>query len=179
METVACRYQGDSKIMAWVALVDGEALKVRWMVDEEGKNAKVTGASYLDMVQNQVWPEVKGRARRRGWWWQQDGAPVHVTKDVIDFVEKAFSGRVISRNSEIEWPAYSPDMTPLDYFFWGYSLAEVVRRQPESIDELKAIVEEVAANVEPDIIRRAVANLWKRAELCLEAGGSHFEFAMD
>ena len=172
-------FQHVTKIMAWVELIDWQVLKVRWMVNDEGNNQKVTGASYLNMVQHDVWPEVKGRERRNGWWWQQDDAPVHVTKDVINFVEKAFSGRVISRNGEVEWPAYSPDLSPLDYFFWGYALTEVTRHQPDTIKALKAIVEEVATDVDPDLIRRAVGNLNKRAKLCLEAGGSHFECAMD
>ena len=35
-EEEVCRFQGVSKVMAWVAIVDGNALEVRWMVDEEG-----------------------------------------------------------------------------------------------------------------------------------------------
>ena len=54
-------FQHVTKIMAWVELIDWQVLKVRWMVNDEGNNQKVTGASYLNMVQHDVWPEVKGR----------------------------------------------------------------------------------------------------------------------
>ena len=179
METVSCRYQGDSKVMAWVALINGEALRVQWMEDDEGRNIRVTGDSYLHMLRTKVWPEIRQRARRQKWIWQQDGAPVHVGRATIEWLEETFEGRVISRNSDVEWPPYSPDLNPLDYFFWGYALAEVVRRKPDDLDELKGIVEEVVSNVAPEVVRAAVANLKRRAELCLESGGGHFEFAMD
>jgi hypothetical protein len=149
------------------------------MQDEDGKNTKVTGASYFHMVKHVVWPEVRNRARRHKWWFQQDGAPVHVTRETIDFVERVFEGRIISQNSDIGWPPYSPDLTPLDYFFWSYALAKVVCRQPEDINKLKSIVEEVTKNIVPEIVHSAVANLMKRVALCLESGGGHFEFAMD
>jgi hypothetical protein len=99
MEEVACRYQGDSKVMAWVALVDGKALQVQWMQDHEGRNVNVSGESYLKMVRDKVWPEVRLRARRLKWWFQQDGAPVHVTRATIDFIEGAFQGRATATST--------------------------------------------------------------------------------
>ena len=77
METAVSRYQGDTKVMAWVALIDGKALRVRWMQDDEGRNVNVTGDSYQEMIQHDVWPEVQYHARRNTWWMQQDGASVH------------------------------------------------------------------------------------------------------
>ena len=35
-EEVECRRQGDTKVMAWCAMVEGRMLRVRWMVDEQG-----------------------------------------------------------------------------------------------------------------------------------------------
>ena len=76
--------------------------------------------------------------------------------------------------------ALQPRFNTFGLFFWGgYALAEVVQCKPETIDDLKAVVEEVAANIEPELVCHAFGNLKKRAELCLEAGGGHFEFAMD
>ena len=36
--------------MAWVGLVNGKALEVQWMVDEEGRNVSVNGERYLSML---------------------------------------------------------------------------------------------------------------------------------
>ena len=133
-----CRFQGDSKVMAWVAIVDGRVLEVRWMVDEEGRNVSVNGERYCSMIADHVWPEVRGRARRNQYWWQQDGATSHMTKDVLEFLLDKFNGRLISRRSEIFWPPYSPDLNVLDYWFWSFAMVHIRRVQPETIDELKA-----------------------------------------
>jgi hypothetical protein len=92
--------------MAWVALVDGRALVVRWMVDEEGRNVSVNAKLYLDVLKN-VWQEVRGRAGQLQYWWQQDGATCHTTNAVLTFLHAKFKDRIISRRSAIEWPPYS------------------------------------------------------------------------
>ena len=52
-----CRFQGDSKVMAWVKIVHGKAVEVRWLVDEEGRNVSKKAKRYLDILK-QVWEEV-------------------------------------------------------------------------------------------------------------------------
>ena len=42
--------------------------------------------TYLDMLEKVVWPAVKGSATKKTYWFQQDGARVHTTKDVINFL---------------------------------------------------------------------------------------------
>ena len=46
------------KVMAWVAMFDGKALDVRWMVDEEGRNVSVNAERYHDILK-QVWEEIR------------------------------------------------------------------------------------------------------------------------
>ena len=173
-EEVVCRFQGDSKVMAWVAIVDGKALEVRWMVDEEGRNVSVNSELYLNMLK-QVWEEVRLRSSRLQLWWMQDGARPYTTEDVLNFLRLKFKDRVISRRSEIEWPPYSPDLNVLDYFFWSFAMIHVRRRKPTTIEELKAVVEDVARTVPVDMIRAAVANVRKRCQACIQAEGGHFE----
>ena len=162
--------------MAWVALVDGRALAVRWMVDERGRPTSVTSDRYLAMVRDSVWPEVRYASSRRKYWWQQDSATSHTTNNVLDFVKEKFRGRVISRRSEVPWPPYSPDMNPLDFFLWGFVLDQVKRIKPTTIDELKIAVEGVVSTVPEEMVRAAAANLRKRCEACLAASGGHFEY---
>ena len=173
-EEVVCRFQGDSKVMAWVALVGGRALEVRWMVDEEGRNVSVNAERYLDMLKL-VWEEVRHSSSRLQFWWMQDGATCHTTNDVLNFLRLKFKGRLISRRSEIGWPPYSPDLNVLDYFFWSYAMMHVRRRKPATIEQLKAVVEDVARTVPVDMIRAAVGNVRKRCQACIQADGDHFE----
>ena len=49
--------------------------------------------------------------------YQQDGAPPHCSNVSLDFFTEYFPGdRLISRRTNNPWPAYSPDLSPADYF---------------------------------------------------------------
>ena len=76
------------------------------------------------------------------------------------------------------WPPYSPDLSPLDFSLWGQALAHVVRCQPKTIDELKAIVNDFAVNLGEEKIRSMARHTRKRAELCCQVRGGHFEHLM-
>ncbi|GBN07683.1 hypothetical protein AVEN_16643-1 [Araneus ventricosus] len=59
-------------------------------------------------------------------WFMQDGARPHRTPAVFDFLSEHFNDRVIALDydkhtgSGMAWPPYSPDLTPCDFFLWGY-----------------------------------------------------------
>jgi len=43
----------------------------------------------------------------------------HAARTVNSWIQR-FEGRVVALHHEIEWPPRSPDLTPLDFFLWGY-----------------------------------------------------------
>ena len=174
-EEVECKRQGDTKVMAWCAMVDGRMLKVRWMVDEEGRSASVNGDRYQSLLQD-VWTEVRFRSSQRLFWVMQDGARPHTTDINLNLLRDKFRGRVISRRSEHSWPPYSPDLNPLDFFVWGYLEDQVKRIKPATVEELRAAVEDVASTVPEEMIRDAAQNFIKRCRACIEASGGHFEY---
>jgi len=47
---------------------------------------------------------------------QHDGAPPHFSREVRNFLNYRFPGRGGPHN----WPASSPDLSPLDYCVWGW-----------------------------------------------------------
>jgi hypothetical protein len=51
---------------------------------------------------------------------QQDGAPPYFHKEVTNFLNRKFTEKWIGRVGPVTWPPRSPDLTPLDFFFWGY-----------------------------------------------------------
>ncbi|GFU76292.1 uncharacterized protein TNCV_527721 [Trichonephila clavipes] len=53
-------------------------------------------------------------------WFQQDGATCHTARATIDLLKDTFGDRIISRFGPVNWPPRSCDLTPLDYFLWGY-----------------------------------------------------------
>ena len=174
-ETEDCHYQGDTKVMAWAAVVDGGALQIRWMIDEDGRPVMVNSDRYLEMLRGRVWPEVRGRAAQRRWWWMQDGATPHTTDNVLDFLNEKFHGRIISRRCINNWPPYSPDLNVMDFFFWGWALMRVRQLKPTTLEELMEIVEDVARTVPLEMVRKAATNVRKRCRACIQADGGHFE----
>ncbi|GFT28838.1 putative LOC100569746 [Trichonephila clavipes] len=53
-------------------------------------------------------------------WFQQNGATCHTARAPIDLLKDTFGDRLISRFGPVNWPPRSCDLTPLDYFLWGY-----------------------------------------------------------
>jgi hypothetical protein len=70
----------------------------------------VNGATYLNMVQNPLVPQlqqVRGFLRRV--IFQQDGAPPHFALDVRAYLDQTFTDRWIGRAGPLAWPPRSAD----------------------------------------------------------------------
>ncbi|GBL79048.1 hypothetical protein AVEN_48995-1 [Araneus ventricosus] len=53
-------------------------------------------------------------------WFQHDGAPAHETSSVKQYLVEEFGEQIIGYGGFQEWPPRSPDLTPMDFFLWGY-----------------------------------------------------------
>ena len=87
----------------------------------------LNGENYLQFLQEEL-PELLEDVPldvRRRMWFQHDGAPVHSTRIVRDWLDQRFPGRWIGRGGPVSWPLRSPDLNPLDFFLWGHVKAYV------------------------------------------------------
>ncbi|KFM71471.1 hypothetical protein X975_17910, partial [Stegodyphus mimosarum] len=71
-----------------------------------------------------------------------------------------FTGRWIGRGGPTPWPARSPDITPLDFFLWGFVKDNVYRRRVSNMDDLKARMTTEIASVDADML----AGTWREIE---------------
>ncbi|KAL1454591.1 hypothetical protein WDU94_010811 [Cyamophila willieti] len=138
------------------------------------------GEGYLDFLQNElpIMLENIPLDVRRDMIFQHDGCPAHGTNRVKRHVQQMFRLIIALRGGTIPWPPRSPDLTPLDYFLWGYSKDLVYNNQApiESVDEVKRSVRAACATLTPDVISAALNKDWvRRAEICFEQGGGRFE----
>jgi len=63
------------------------------------------------------------------------------------------------------WPAWSPNLTPCDYFLWGYVKDKVfVPPQPVSIPDLKNRITAAVETITPDLLSR----VWHELDYCLD-----------
>ncbi|GFX13425.1 uncharacterized protein TNCV_2191791 [Trichonephila clavipes] len=70
-------------------------------------------------------------------WFQQDGATCHTARATIDLLKDTFGDRLISRFGPVNWPPRSCDLTPLDYFLWGYVKSLVYADKAQTLDHLE------------------------------------------
>ena len=164
-----------AKVMIFVAIVDGKAPIVHPFIDENGRNVTLNSTGYLDLLNEVVWPTFRSSATRKRYWWMQDGAPVHCTTEVKDFLVDKFSDRVISRGTEIGWPANSPDLNPLDFYFWALAQREVYATKPSTISEVIDVVKQFASESSEEVLKNVALDVLERARLCLEVNGGHFQ----
>lgn len=108
-------------------------------------------------------------------WLQQDGAPAHNSRDVRQYLSERFPRKVIGTYSETPWPARSPDLTPLDFFLWGYIKNEVYRECFENEEHLLRSVQAAFNKITPEMLSRVLDSTVRRAYCCLESGGNLFE----
>jgi len=60
-----------------------------------------------------------------------------VGRDVITFLDETFPGRWVGRGGPTAWPPRSPDLTPLDFFAWGFIKDIVYRRKVRDLADLR------------------------------------------
>lgn len=113
--------------------------------------------------------------QRREMIFQHDGAPCHNAMIVRHLLDRVFPGKWIGRGSQRTWPPRSPDLTPMDFFFWGHIKEYFYRNPINNREELEGRIIEAIASITPEMIWNAGSNLIRRARLCIELSGGHFE----
>ncbi|GFT99579.1 uncharacterized protein TNCV_114621 [Trichonephila clavipes] len=88
-------------------------------------------------------------------WFQQDGATCHTARATIDLLKDTFGDRLISRFGPVNWPPRSCDLTPLDYFLWGYVKSLVYVDYPQTLDHLEDNIRHVIADIRPQCWKKS------------------------
>ena len=76
----------------------------------------------------------------------------------------------------LHWAPRSPDLTPYEFFFWGYVKGLVyVPPLPTSVDDLKTRITETLITSDPDMLVRVWEEMEYRFDVCPVTKGSHIE----
>ena len=106
-------------------------------------------------------------------WFQHDGATCHTARETTELLGEKFPGRVISRNGDQNWPQRSRDLTPCDFFLWGFVKSRVYAKKSQTIPEFKAEIRRVIGEIEPQLCGNDIENFVKRARVCQQSRGGH------
>lgn len=109
-------------------------------------------------------------------WFQHDGAPAHNARQISDYLTERFGNRWIGNSGPVRWPPRSPDLNVLDTFLWGTLKNRVYGRGGyQNIEELRINIVREFRRLRRREINRAVHNIRRRVELCLQVHGQQFE----
>jgi hypothetical protein len=128
-------HQQRFSLNVWCGLLDDFLIGPRVLPN------RLTGETYLGFLVNApplLLEEVSLRVRQSTWY-MHDGAPSHFSIQVRNHLNDAYPGRWIGCGSSVAWPTRSPDLNPLDFFFWGH---------------LEILVYETTVETEADLLPR-------------------------
>jgi len=109
-------------------------------------------------------------------YFQHDGAP-HFSREVRNFLNSRFPGRWIGRGGPHNWPARSPDLSPLDYCVWGWMKELVYSVKVGTRDTWLGRILDTADRIRNSQrkLQRATRTVQNRAAAGVAAGGGIFE----
>jgi hypothetical protein len=119
----------------------------------------VMSHSYLDMLQLYAVPQLEQESAEV--IFQHDGAPPHYSATVGKFLDATFPQRWIGW---LPWPPRSPDLTSLDFYFWGYVKQCVYSVRINDIEHLKVRITGAVHSDTTDVLR----HVWQELEYRLD-----------
>lgn len=160
------------KVNVWCGLWAGGIIGPYFFENDRGAFVTTNSDRYHEMLEYFLWPELEGIDLRH-MWFQQDGARAHTTPENIDEIRSQFGTRIISQHAEIPWPPRSCDLTPLDFFLWGYIKDKVYVNHPRTIQELKTNIRRVIAAIPAEMLGRVAENAAHRMAFLEKSRGEH------
>ena len=167
--------QYPQKVNVWTGIVGGHVVGP-FFLDET-----LTGDRYLQLLETYIipaiatlFPEENGGIDNRIVF-QQDGAPPHSAARVREYLNIVFRNRWIGRRGPMEWPARSPDLSPLDFFLWGHVKNNVYKERPRNLEDLKVRITAEIRRIPAAMLHSAIVNFKCRLGHCLAVNGAQFE----
>jgi hypothetical protein len=131
----------------------------------------VTEHMYLDMLELYALPQLLPQSILR-----EDGVPAHLCHHVTNHLDREMAGRWIGRGGPIAWPRKLPDLTPLDFFLWGYVKNIVYQVKINDPQHLKARIRDAVAPVTPNIFQATWNEVEYHLDICRTIKGTLVEF---
>jgi hypothetical protein len=130
---------------------------------------------YLNMLKSFFHPIIRRQKLDKKIYFQQDGAPIHFSKEVRAWLDEQFCERWVGRGGSISWAPRSPDLTPLDFYLWGYIKTSIYTTPVNDIDDLKERITDEIKNIKQETLNKVFGTIVKRMELCIDVAGDSFE----
>ncbi|XP_057675297.1 uncharacterized protein LOC130905701 isoform X2 [Corythoichthys intestinalis] len=143
-----------------------------WFFEENEEVVSVTPDRYVNMINECFLPTLNSMGVENVWF-QQDCAMAHTARASMIVLRQNFPGHLISLRGDLHWPARSPDLSPCDYFLWGYLKSIVYNDRPSTLSHLKNNIRRAVANIPIDMLERVDQDFRVRLTQCIEKNGRH------
>ncbi|PNF29996.1 hypothetical protein B7P43_G06954 [Cryptotermes secundus] len=101
--------------------------------------------------------------------------PPHWGLDVRRSLSATFQDRWIGRRGPIRWPPRSPDLTPLNFFLWGYVKDRVFVPPVNELADLQAHIRETIATVPMGMLERTWQEIEYKVDILRSINDPHVE----
>lgn len=167
------RFQHQFSVNVWVGII-GDRLIGPFFLPE-----RLNGRYYRNFLQEElpILLEDVPIGLRNRMWYMHDGAPAHFSVMVRDYLDVVYPNRWIGRGGAQDWPARSPDLNCLDFFFWGHLKTLVYRRPINTVADLRDRIVAACETIQntQGIFERVRASMRRRVESCILSEGGHFQ----
>ncbi|KAJ4449127.1 hypothetical protein ANN_00522 [Periplaneta americana] len=171
--TVSSHHQVRFSLNMWAGIIGDRLVGPHVLVN------RLTGQAYTNFLENTI-PHVLEDTpliNRQHIHFLHDGAPAHFSLTARWYLDRRFPDRWIGRGGPIAWPPRSPDLNFLDFYLWGH-LKSLVYSSP--VTDLESLRNRIVACSEdirntPGVWDRVRRSMRHRCEVCIQAGGRHFE----
>jgi hypothetical protein len=166
----ATNNQNQARLNVWAGLINQKIIGPFYI------DGNLTGEKYLTLLETKIIPALELENLGDDVFLQQDGAPAHYSCQVRNYLNEKFRNRWIGRGGPISWPARSPDLSPNDFFYWGYMKNNVYTGERfGNLEELKLKINEISQTISGNMILNVIRGFENRLRICIDQNGGIFE----
>ena len=110
------------------------------------------------MLNHFLWPRLD-QMNIENVWFQQDGATCHTSRETIALLREKFPDTLISLRGDQSYPPRSCDLTPCDFFLWGYTKSRVYQNKVRNVLELKQEIRRVLNELDGAMCDRVMVRI--------------------
>ena len=133
---------------------------------------KINGEKYLSIVRTEFLPEAQIQRANYGMTprLMHDNAPVHTCRRVREYLED-------TEYEFIDWPAYSPDLKPIENV-WAWLKRKLANEYQPATSQAVLIdnVKEIWATLDAEMCARFCGDYKKRLKAVIKARGAHTKY---
>lgn len=166
-------HQHKFSVNVWAGVIGRNLIGPHFLPDT------LNGQNYLEFLINDL-PELLSHLPNfgddRAIVFQNDGCPAHYRNIVREYLDNCFPNSWIGRRGPIEWPARSPDLTPLDFYVWGRAKELVYEVKINTKEELVTRIANAFSKIKAEMtVNITTKEIRRRCRTCIRNRGAVFE----